>query len=366
MTSVRNLYIDTLRAAALVRVVVFHTVPLAWLTVIFPAMGAMFALAGSLMAQTLDRSGTKAGIRGRLLRLLPVLWVYGASAVSVMLLHGWSASDERPFDPKELLFWVFPAVDPPANEWGHEYFAAELWYLRTYLWLVLLSPLLLPLFRHWPVPTLLAPFIVVLAADRGYFDNQSPVGTACYEVATWAPCWLLGFAHRDGLLRRLSPTAVAAISVSAAGLAALWFFTQTEPERSFDLNNVPITNVLWSIALLVVLLRWEPRLDWLARRRPLYRLVGVINARAVTIYLWHMPAVLIAGLVLEPLDLDSPLLSVCAVGIITGLFVLALGWVEDLAARRPPRLLPDLGRTSCLHGAAGGAEPSAAPVPAGM
>ncbi|ALO97211.1 hypothetical protein KMT30_01160 [Streptomyces sp. IBSBF 2953] len=38
-----------------------------------------------------------------------------------------------------------------------EYFAAVLWYLRTYLWLVLTSPLLLPLFRRWPTPTLLAP-----------------------------------------------------------------------------------------------------------------------------------------------------------------------------------------------------------------
>jgi hypothetical protein len=37
-------------------VIVYHSLGLAWLTVAFPAVGLMFALAGSLMAASLDRA----------------------------------------------------------------------------------------------------------------------------------------------------------------------------------------------------------------------------------------------------------------------------------------------------------------------
>lgn len=43
----RNLYLDFLRAVALIRVVTYHTFNWAWLTLAFPALGVMFALAGS-------------------------------------------------------------------------------------------------------------------------------------------------------------------------------------------------------------------------------------------------------------------------------------------------------------------------------
>ena len=48
--STRNRYIDTLRAAAILRVIVYHAFGGAWLTILRPAMGVMFALGGSLMA----------------------------------------------------------------------------------------------------------------------------------------------------------------------------------------------------------------------------------------------------------------------------------------------------------------------------
>ncbi|MFD4683184.1 hypothetical protein ACFWO0_10725, partial [Streptomyces sp. NPDC058461] len=44
----RDRYLDLLRSIALVRVVLYHIFGWAWLTVLFPSMGVMFALAGSL------------------------------------------------------------------------------------------------------------------------------------------------------------------------------------------------------------------------------------------------------------------------------------------------------------------------------
>lgn len=51
----RDRYLDLLRSLALVRVVLYHLFGWAWLTVLFPSMGVMFALAGSLMARSLSR-----------------------------------------------------------------------------------------------------------------------------------------------------------------------------------------------------------------------------------------------------------------------------------------------------------------------
>lgn len=48
----RDRYLDLLRSIALVRVVCYHLFGWAWLTVLFPSMGVMFALAGSLMARS--------------------------------------------------------------------------------------------------------------------------------------------------------------------------------------------------------------------------------------------------------------------------------------------------------------------------
>ena len=68
----RDRYLDLLRSIALVRVVVYHLFGWAWLSVLFPSMGVMFALAGSLMARSLNRPALGV-IKGRLRRLLPPL-----------------------------------------------------------------------------------------------------------------------------------------------------------------------------------------------------------------------------------------------------------------------------------------------------
>jgi len=72
----RDRYIDTLRAVALVRVMTYHSFGWAWLPLLFPSMGIMFALAGSLVAASLDRSPGNPWrvLRKRTVRLLPPVW----------------------------------------------------------------------------------------------------------------------------------------------------------------------------------------------------------------------------------------------------------------------------------------------------
>ena len=111
----RDRYLDLLRALALVRVVIYHNFGWTWLPLLFPSMGVMFALAGSLMARSLSRPAFGV-IRARLRRLLPPMWMFGAVVVTAMILDGWGPHSEG--HPNwwwgKLAFWVLPLSTPPA------------------------------------------------------------------------------------------------------------------------------------------------------------------------------------------------------------------------------------------------------------
>ncbi|MFE9692919.1 acyltransferase [Micromonospora sp. NPDC005806] len=351
----RNRYLDLLRFLAIVRVVVYHVTGYAALALVFPAMSVMFALAGSLMAASLDRTGVPA-VRRRLRRLLPSLWVLAAVFVPAMLLTG------LPLTPKVLL-WLFPVSDPPANHWGG-LALSPIWYLRDYLWFVLASPLVLWLFRRAPLPTLLAPYALLAAIEFGILADAP---TVLREFGLYFGAWLLGFAHHDGLLRRmrnrvLVPTGLV---LGAAGLT--WIFTHPGP-RGYDLNDIHLGNALWSAAFILVAIGRAPaEAAWVDRNRVLSGAVTLLNRRALTIYLWHMPFVvaltpLVHLVGWSPRDPVGLAIRVVLVFALVGVVTLLVGWVEDVAARRTPELFPGRPRRTVAERAA--AAP-ASPAPAG-
>ena len=95
--------------------------------------------------------------------------------------------------------------------------------------------------------------------------------------------------------------------------------------------------------------------SWQKWPRPLERFNGVVsllNSRAVTVYLWHSVALVLTEPLIDPLwsngffyaHLQWLLMSqwlplAVAVPLIL-LAILLFGWVEDVAAKRRPRLLP--------------------------
>ncbi|HEX6498775.1 MAG TPA: acyltransferase [Micromonosporaceae bacterium] len=339
-SSSRDRWFDLLRAVALARVIVYHMFGAAWVSYLFPAIGVMFALAGSLMVRSLDRS-TKRAVTGRIRRLLPALWVQAAILVPLMLALGWP---DRPPWPR-LLTWVVPVATPPGTAWAEP--ATEvLWYLVTYLWLVLLSPALLWLFRRLPAVAILLPLAVLVVLSAGLFQPSPTVDDVATDVATFGACWAVGFAHRDGVLRRVPWAVLIPIAVVSVAAGAAWALTHPD-NGSIDLNDVPVGQAFYSLGIVLVLMRAAPPMGWLPRVRPLDRLVTTFNARAVTIYLWHNLAIAAAFAV-------GDLIGVFALGnagyfavalVLLAAIVLLIGWVEDLAARRSPRLLPWRGLT---------------------
>lgn len=168
----RDRYLDFLSALALVWVVIYHLFGWAWLTVAFPSFPIMFALAGSLVASALGRSPMKPWtvLRRRIRRLLPPLWVLGAVVVPLMLIHGWTVDADNGVGSdltwSSALLWLVPISDPPSSVWGSDW-TVPLWYVRTYLWFLLLSPALLWVFRRWPARTIIIPTVGLIATTAG-------------------------------------------------------------------------------------------------------------------------------------------------------------------------------------------------------
>ncbi|MFD5298721.1 acyltransferase [Streptomyces mutabilis] len=342
----RDRYFDVLRALALVRVVAYHVFGWPWAGLVFPSMGVMFGLAGTLMARSLGSRPAPAVIRDRLRRLLPPFWCWGLFVVGGMLVRGWMPG-------WQIVFWIVPLGDPPGSAWGEQAWEI-LWYLRTYLWFVLLSPLLLRLFRLAPVPVLLLSLAPILVLGYVRQPPENRFGTGLLDLATYLFCWMLGFAHRDGVLARLKPAAVVVLSLAALSCGAWYAFAHQGEYGTYDLDDIPLAQAFWSAGFVTLLMYSKARLGLgfagLARCRPLDRLVTVFNARAVTIYLWHELALVLAVPLIDRfwevpafeayLPLGSQWFLLGVGWVLVAVFVLLFGWVEDAAARKRPRLLP--------------------------
>ncbi|MDQ0908456.1 peptidoglycan/LPS O-acetylase OafA/YrhL [Streptomyces canus] len=341
----RDRYFDTLRAVALIRVVTYHTFGWAWAGMVFPSMGIMFGLAGTLMAKSLERPALTV-VRSRMRRLLPPFWFWGVFVVLAMLVHDWMPG-------WQIVYWIVPLGDPPGNAWGEQAWEI-LWYLRTYLWFVLLSPVLLKVFRSAPVPVLLLSLAPIVVLQFLWEPPDNRLGSALTDLATFLFCWILGFAHRDGVLERLKAPAVVALSLAAIGFSGWYAFTHQAETGSYDLDDIPLAQAFWSAGY-VTLLMWAKScfgidFAWLTRFRRTDRVVTIFNSRAVTIYLWHEIALILAVPLIDQfwnvpaferwLPLESQWFMFGVGWILIAGFVLLCGWVEDVAGKKKPQLLP--------------------------
>lgn len=366
----RDRYLDLLRSVALVRVVVYHLFGWAWLTVLFPSMGVMFALAGSLMARSLKRPAWGV-IRSRVRRLLPPLWAFSAVVLALMFAGGWDPAKESSDGPVwglvELVDYVIPVGAPPfpwhlgsksgllEDTWAVQA-AGPLWYLRAYLWFVVASPLLLWAFRRAPWPTLLAPLGLTAVVGTGLVTIPGETGNAVSDFAVYGGCWVLGFAHHEGLLKRIPR--YAAVSCAALLMAfGLWWASGHLGADGWDLNDIPLAQATWSFGFVVILLQYSPSWQELPGRLAKWdKLVTLSNNRAVTIYLWHNMLIMATVPILDRLyelpfmqseravaALDSTYLlwMFALVWPLIGLTTVAVGWIEDVAAKRRPRLWPN-------------------------
>ena len=316
----RDRYVDFLRVVSIVTVVLGHwtiaavgrsaggltagnvlsTTPWLWLaTWVLQVMPVFFFVGGfsnMVSWQALERrgGGYVEYLSGRMARLLRPVLAFAAVWLVLPLALG------RLGLPGEQVELIGKVMGQP------------LWFLGVYLVVVALAPAMVRLhrrFRLW-VPATLAATAAAVDALR-LAGGLQEIGYLNLLVV-WALVQQVGFFYADGTLTRLSRRALAGLA--AAGLAGLVVLTGTGlyPPSMVGLpgdesNMSPptvciVALTVWQVAL-VMLARGRAS-AWLARRGP-WTAVIAVGSMAMTLYLWHLTAmVALYGLVLA---VDGPL-----------------------------------------------------------
>ena len=255
-----------------------------WVLQIMP----LFFVVGGFASLTAWRSLTRRGggaadyVRTRVLRLAQPafpLFVFYVVVVGAATLIG--------VDPKLLGPVVLGAGSP-------------LWFLAAYG----LCQAVVPFAVHWhlraPKRTLLVLLAGAILVDVArYSTGIVPLGLVNLFFV-WVLIQQLGFWYADGWFDRRSWWQLALIGLASwATLFPLTIWGPYSPDMLTDLNppTVPLIALGLSQACALRLLR--PLLSRLMSTRPARTVVFLVGSRLMTIYLWHLPIIIIlAGVAL--------------------------------------------------------------------
>ncbi len=310
----RDRYLDLLRVAAILMVIVGHWVvrvviapegrPEAgyllvlepqwrWASLIWQVMPLFFLVGGVLNLRSLRRAlvagATPAGwTRARVHRLLRP-----TCALLVILVPVWVAAEL--LAPEAMLLEIGVALIP-------------LWFIAAYVALTALTPATLALHRRgWTLPAILGAVAVAGLLDLARFAGVGPVlGTqpavsAPNFLLIWGAVYLLGHLWADG---RLPARALGQAGLAAGGALALvamigaggWPLSMVPIEGTELPNNAaPPTVALFALALVqtgLALLARGP-VSRALRRPRVWTPVALLGSRMMTLFLWHQ-AVMVA------------------------------------------------------------------------
>lgn len=280
----RQLYPDFLRASALTKIVIFHF--FAWqLLTYLPSLGIMFGLGGWFIANSLNNKPQLTVIFHRLARLLPTWWAFAL----LTTIAGFFYAQGTNIPLHLTLAWLFPyqqvtwSLD---NDYANGATCVT-WYIATYIWLLLLSPLLLYVYKKlsW-ITIFLCMLIVVIYSCMAPSYQQTTFGQTWYYLLTFSGCWILGFTKADGTINNVPRYFIWAITTICCAFAILLTY------HNQSLASNPIALSLMSFGVAFLLLSLNPDLSKLPQF--IKSLVRIINTYAVTIYLFHNIAINIA------------------------------------------------------------------------
>ncbi len=311
----RNRYVDFLRALSILLVISGHWLAAApyvnpagelapthvlavspwthWLTWVIQVMPVFFMVGGfsnglTWRAARRDGKGYAVWLEGRLKRLVwPVL----------PLLCAWIAIG---------LAAHIGGVRPAMVQVGSQMALIPVWFLAVYLGMVLLVPLTHALWERFGWISFAVLVLEALVIDYAFFHGWPALGWLNY-LFVWAAVHQLGYAWGDGALDDARKT----LAFFAVGLVSLYLLTNgTYPRAMVGVpgdaisNTTPPKITLLALACaqggLLLSLQAAAR-RWLARPRP-WTATVLINGMIMTIYLWHLTAMVLMIGLLHALD----------------------------------------------------------------
>jgi surface polysaccharide O-acyltransferase-like enzyme len=264
--------------------------PVTWIVQVMP----LFFLAGGAAGAYGWRSGTPWGtwLFTRAQRLCrPVFWYLAAWTVGLLVVR--------------LTLGAASAEDV-----GRES-VALLWFLGVYLLVLAFVPALTRLSTGRAVASVVAALLVAAAAvDEIRFAVGTPTAGVANFVIVWLIPAVIGVAYARRLIGQHAALAVAASAFAAqVALVVLGRYevslVVTGVERMSNVSPPTLLLALhctWMSCVFVSVAGAIRR--WAARPRA-WHVVAVGNGGAMTLYLWHIPAIAISMLCLHAVGLDA-------------------------------------------------------------
>lgn len=237
--------------------------------------------------------------------------------------------------------------------------AQLLWFLVVYLGTVLLTPIATRAHDRFGLGVLAVLAVLVIGVDSLRWNGVPMIGFA-NAAFVWVAVHQLGFHYVDGVLTAASRLRGVCLMLAGFGTTALLVIAGPYPASMVGMPGAPASNMSPPSACLLAvacgqlgLLLWlRPRLLRLTAHRPFAAALNWLGARCMTVYLWHMPALItVAGIAVLGLGYATPepgsLLWFAVAPAWLGVLGLTLAGLVRLFGRfeatgRPPRELPAL------------------------
>jgi fucose 4-O-acetylase-like acetyltransferase len=319
----RDRYVDFLRGLSVVVVVLGHwfgavvqvtdgrlqaasaldVVPglwiVTWLLQIMPIFFFVGGFSNYVTYEGLQRLGEGIGtfLRGRASRLLRPVGIF-------------------------LLFWAIvapfavriPGLPDGAIRHARTVLLGPLWFIGAYIVLVALAPAMIALHHKYRIKTLGTLGLLPIAIDLLRFGVEVPgIGWSNF-LFVWLFIHQLGFFYADGTFDRVPRRFFWLMAIVGFGAMIALTQTRTYPASMVGVVQDEISNMAPpTLAIMVfgvyqvgVAMLARPALSrWLQRKRP-WSLVIAVNASIMTLFLWHLSALVIAIGLLLPLGFPQP------------------------------------------------------------
>lgn len=305
-TGERDVLIDAARALSVLLVIVFHA-----------GLWRVTRNDGRWSAQTMDL-GPIGWYGSWFVMVMPLFFLCGGYAHAIVidkmharrtgLAHYLANRGRRLVGPTTVFITIFtiPATIAAWTGWFDEaVFISHnltklLWFLVAYLFTVAMAPFWVAAHDRnpWTVPLLLT--LAAIAIDLWTLRVGNLDIRYLNLFFVWLGCHQIGIAHQRGFLRR-GPLwqPIAAIAVGIVCIVAL--LNSGWPVPALGMGSRSVSNLQPPTAAMIALCLAQAgvmgllaRVDLpVLRNERFQKALGIINALTMTIYLWHMPVVVV-------------------------------------------------------------------------
>ncbi|WP_371099268.1 acyltransferase family protein [Streptomyces sanglieri] len=189
-----------------------------------------------------------------------------------------------------------------------------LWFLAVYVLVVALTPVMFKLYGRYGWRVIGALAVCALAVDVLRFEFSPAIGFL-NALFVWLAAHQFGFHYADGGLRMRNAWVSSGLAAVGFGLTAAAVFFGPYPASMIGMPGAPVSNMSPPTALMMSLtigqlglwLTLKPAITRIAERPMATAVLQWCGARFMTLYLWHMPAlVMTAGIAIVGLGFATP------------------------------------------------------------